>query len=146
MSGSTLEEVRTRAAAFLEEKRGKQFTDHVIDLFLKADQEYALFAKLQKGDIETKGILSNMKLTDTECRQYLGMLIYAIDFRSQHTVTHTITTTSISCSVARHMGITPERTERIRYGAMLHDLGKIGIPVRRQRLSKRNHWKRYDAR
>ena len=127
--GSTLEEVRTRAAAFLEEKRGKQFTDHVIDLFLKADQEHALFAKLQKGDIETKGILSNMELTDTECGQYLGMLIYAIDFRSQHTVTHTITTTSISCSVARHMGITPERTERIRYGAMLHDLGKIGIPV-----------------
>ena len=70
-----------------------------------------------------------MELTDTECGQYLGMLIYAIDFRSQHTVTHTITTTSISCSVARHMGITPERTERIRYGAMLHDLGKIGIPV-----------------
>ena len=127
--GSTLEEVRTRAAAFLAENRGNQFTDHVTDLFLKADEEYDLFAKLQKGDIEAKGILSNMKLTDTECGQYLGMLIYAIDFRSQHTVTHTITTTSISCSVARHMDITQERSERIRYGAMLHDLGKIGIPV-----------------
>ena len=61
--------------------------------------------------------------------KYLKMMTYAIDFRSQHTVTHTITTTNISEYCARYMGVPEDRIEYIRYGAMLHDLGKIGIPV-----------------
>lgn len=127
--GKSMEEVRTNAFSFLEEKRGIQYTDQVIDLFIKAEKEFGLFAELQEEDFKTKWILMDIVLTERECEQYLGMLIYAIDFRSQHTVTHTITTTSISCSVAQHMNIIEEKLERIRYGAMLHDLGKIGIPV-----------------
>lgn len=64
-----------------------------------------------------------------ECEEYLRMLIFSIDFRSQHTVTHTITTTCISCSIARLMGMEEQQIHNIYYGALLHDLGKIGIPV-----------------
>ena len=44
-------------------------------------------------------------------------------------MTHTITTTRISCCAARHMGLSGEQIHNIYYGALLHDLGKIGIPV-----------------
>lgn len=55
-------------------------------------------------------------------------MTYAIDFRSPHTVTHRITTTVISSELARiFTGSGPEVNDII-CGAMLHDLGKIGIP------------------
>ena len=57
------------------------------------------------------------------------MLIFTIDFRSRHTVTHTITTTTISAELAKRMGMNEEECNQIICGSMLHDLGKIGIPV-----------------
>lgn len=56
------------------------------------------------------------------------MLIYAIDFRSSHTVTHTITTTVISSELAGRLCRDKSELNDIFCGAMLHDLGKIGIP------------------
>ena len=55
------------------------------------------------------------------------MMTYAIDFQSPHTVTHTITTTVISSELARIFTGRAEVNDII-CGAMLHDLGKIGIP------------------
>ena len=59
----------------------------------------------------------------------MNMVIYTIDFRSRHTVTHTMTTTSISYELAKRMGVTGQDLSDIYFGALLHDLGKIGIPV-----------------
>lgn len=64
-----------------------------------------------------------------EREAYLRMIVYAIDFRSPHTVTHTITTTQISVEIAKALGMDGAWLRRIWYGALLHDLGKIGIPV-----------------
>ncbi len=55
-------------------------------------------------------------------------MIYAIDFRSQHTVTHTITTTSISTNTARIIGMSDDQVQRIYYGALLHDLRENRYP------------------
>ena len=57
------------------------------------------------------------------------MLVSLIDFRSYFTVTHTITTCTISLELARLLSLSSEQTKKIYYGAMMHDLGKIGIPI-----------------
>ena len=57
------------------------------------------------------------------------MIIFAIDFRSRYTVIHTITTTSISKQLAVLFGFDEAKVDKVRQGALLHDLGKIGIPV-----------------
>ena len=57
------------------------------------------------------------------------MLTYVIDFRSSHTVTHTITTTVISEELAVRMLDSGNDIRDVICAAMLHDLGKIGIPV-----------------
>ncbi len=67
--------------------------------------------------------------THEEIRSYLRMIIFTIDFRSRHTVTHTMTTTSISNELAFRAGLDAEYRNQIIAGAILHDLGKIGIPV-----------------
>lgn len=67
--------------------------------------------------------------TPEEIRDYLMMLVYTIDFRSRHTVTHTITTTRVSWELSGLMGLDEKYRHQIAYGAVLHDVGKVGIPV-----------------
>lgn len=117
------------AVEYLDKRRPGQFSDEVTASFLQAQNEFSIYDKLKEESIDFYEVYPGVTLTEDECMKYLRMMTYAIDFRSQHTVTHTITTTSISSSCARYMGISVDRIERIRYGAMLHDLGKIGIPV-----------------
>ncbi|WP_349773228.1 HD-GYP domain-containing protein [Lacrimispora xylanisolvens] len=52
-----------------------------------------------------------------------------IDFRSHYTVTHTITTTSISYELGKLLSYPEDRLNVILCGALLHDLGKIAVPV-----------------
>lgn len=52
----------------------------------------------------------------------------ALDLRDHSTEEHTERVTELSCSLARRLGVTDTQLEDIRRGAMLHDIGKIGIP------------------
>lgn len=69
-----------------------------------------------------------LPMTTTQALHFLRMLIYAADFRSEHTVTHTINTKAISVELARRCGLPDETVQKIRLAALLHDLGKIAIP------------------
>ena len=50
------------------------------------------------------------------------------EFRDNETSLHTSRVGEIAAAIAIHMGISPEETERLRYAARLHDIGKIAIP------------------
>lgn len=113
---------------YLKKVRDLEFTAEVIDLYIEADSRFRLYDNLVKTP-DFNEILPDMIYSQTELDSYLKMLIFAIDFRSQHTVTHTITTARIGCSAAERMGCSKEGVQKIYYGALLHDLGKIGIPV-----------------
>lgn len=113
---------------YLKRHRGVCFQSNVVDLFLKTQQKAAVLEKLS-SEVGLGNAFRNAFLSEEECDAYLKMMVYAIDFRSQHTVTHTITTTSISRCTAKLIGMAEERIYNVYYGALLHDLGKIGIPV-----------------
>ncbi|WP_243008889.1 HD domain-containing protein [Clostridium sp. AM58-1XD] len=81
------------------------------------------------ADTQYYHTLSDYLLTHAQITDYLKMIIFSIDFRSRHTVTHTVTTTSISAEIAGHMGLDEDICNQIVCGALLHDIGKIGIPV-----------------
>lgn len=113
---------------YLDKVRNIKFDSFILDLFYEAERQFSMLACLEE-EKDFHKILPDVQLPREECEAYLQMLIFAIDFRSQHTVTHTITTTRISCCTASHMGLSKEQIHNIFYGALLHDLGKIGIPV-----------------
>lgn len=73
-------------------------------------------------------VLENVPFTEEERNSLLRMMTYAIDFRSPHTVTHTITTTVISAELGRIFCTSEQDVNDIICGAMFHDLGKLGIP------------------
>ena len=68
----------------------------------------------------------------------------ALDLRDKETEGHTQRVTTLSEQIAKSMGITGNELLNIRRGALLHDIGKVGVPDRI--LNKRgpltaNEWK-----
>lgn len=121
---------------FLERFREKKFSSEVVDLFLTVEKKDHVLENLRRNHEEKLNIskevfmsLGNPSYAKEEIDTYLKMIVYAIDFRSPFTVIHTITTTSISRELAVLMDLDENQVTQIYYGALLHDLGKIGIPV-----------------
>jgi putative nucleotidyltransferase with HDIG domain len=73
--------------------------------------------------------ICDAQLRRADIGKYLEMVILAIDFRSRATVSHTIATAQISRLLAEVMGFPAEDVEAIGSGALLHDIGKSGIPT-----------------
>ena len=60
--------------------------------------------------------------------QSLQTFAKTIDAKDRYTNGHSIRVAWYSREIARRMGFSPEEQERIYYVALLHDIGKIGIP------------------
>lgn len=73
--------------------------------------------------------LLSFDLGAAEALFYLKMVVYSIDFRSEHTVTHSINTISLALDIARHFRLSTTEQNDIYLGALLHDVGKIAIPT-----------------
>ncbi len=73
------------------------------------------------------GFLNASHLHEESLRTLLLMLPRAIDFRSEHTVTHTAATVEISVMLAELLNLSEDEINSISLGAMLHDIGKISV-------------------
>lgn len=54
--------------------------------------------------------------------------VHALDLRNRETAGHTARVTALTMKLATRLGVDDEMLEHIRRGALLHDIGKIGIP------------------
>ena len=59
--------------------------------------------------------------------EFVGSLANALDARDQYTAGHSNRVSELACATASAMKLAPGHVERIRIGALLHDMGKIGI-------------------
>lgn len=59
--------------------------------------------------------------------EFVGSLASALDARDQYTAGHSWRVSQLSVGVATAMNLDPFDVDRIRIGALLHDIGKIGI-------------------
>ena len=59
--------------------------------------------------------------------QFVGSLAQALDARDAYTAGHSRRVSEYSCAIAQALQISGQELETIRTGALLHDLGKIGI-------------------
>ena len=59
--------------------------------------------------------------------QFVGSLAQALDARDAYTAGHSRRVSEYSCAIAKALKISGLELETIRTGALLHDLGKIGI-------------------
>ena len=54
-----------------------------------------------------------------------------LDARDPYTAGHSERVSALSVAVGRHMALPEDEVEVLRLGALLHDIGKIGVPRRR---------------
>ena len=113
-----------------EDDKGNYLKEH-IDLFVEADRKFDFVSKIVNGTFkdELYSFFETKIITREEVISYSKMLAYSIDFRSEATVKHTITVEAISYQIAKICGLDEEKLTRIRIASVLHDIGKIGIPV-----------------
>ncbi|MGO5051937.1 HD-GYP domain-containing protein [Lachnospiraceae bacterium LCP25S3_G4] len=112
-------------------ERGIKFKKVYVDLFIRANEKVNIIQNIVTGMFKESIIQLGhaIDLSTEHAMSYLKMLVYSIDFRSEHTVTHTINTMAISVELGRRLRISNQELGKIYLGALLHDLGKIAIPI-----------------
>jgi HD-GYP domain-containing protein (c-di-GMP phosphodiesterase class II) len=59
--------------------------------------------------------------------EFVGSLANALDARDRYTAGHSWRVSQLSCAIASAMQLAPADFDRLRIGALLHDIGKIGV-------------------
>jgi putative nucleotidyltransferase with HDIG domain len=73
-------------------------------------------------------VVKNIRQIDTEQYQQLELLTRALEYKDHNTKEHSDRVVGLSVAVAREMGLSGKSIKYIKRGALLHDIGKVGIP------------------
>lgn len=92
----------------------------IIVFFLLA---YAKTSKSIRLEKESNEKIENMN------HKIISALVRTIDAKDRYTNGHSLRVAEYSKEIARRMGKTPKEQETIYYAGLLHDVGKIRIPV-----------------
>lgn len=111
--------------------RNIKFSGKALDLFFKAEAKYEITKHLADGSYQNEltKVLSLKTFSENYKKGFLEMLVYTIDFRSEHTVVHAMSTVNFAKQLGRLMRLSGMNVRNLYYGALLHDLGKIAIPL-----------------
>ena len=112
----------------------------VLDIFnrtaLNPDQDWFNFLETLGGQaaitIDNTTLLEDLHRTNVELTLAYDTTLEgwskALDLRDKETENHTQRVTELTVMIAQSMGISDDELVHIRRGALLHDIGKMGIP------------------
>ncbi|HKM34714.1 MAG TPA: HD domain-containing phosphohydrolase [Lachnospiraceae bacterium] len=108
-----------------------KFSAAAIELFQTAQSKYHFMEKLKTNEYmeEMAALFDQEVFSEKQKKGFLGMLVYSIDFRSQQTVFHTMSTRAFALEIGRLIRVSPMDLQILYYGSLLHDIGKIAIPL-----------------
>lgn len=125
--------LRTKKIPIEMEKldRTRCFSKENLQLFYETEQEFKIQKRLLDGSYinDTEKYLYRTAFAEDELRKFIRMVAFLIDFRSESTVTHTITMVSAAVTLAKLMNLEQQKLDEIYTGAYIHDLGKVAIPL-----------------
>ena len=112
----------------------------VLELFhrsqLNPDEEWLSFLDALAGQaaiaIESTTLFDDLQRANAELSHAYNSTIegwsQALDLRDKETEGHTQRVTKITLELAQAMGLSDDELVHIRRGALLHDIGKMGVP------------------
>ncbi|MDT8898347.1 GAF domain-containing protein [Thermanaerothrix sp. 4228-RoL] len=112
----------------------------VLELFqrqaIERDDEWREFLDVLAGQlgiaIHNATLLANLQQTTQALLRAYDATIegwsYALDLRDKETEGHTQRVTELALRLARALGLSGEALVHLRRGALLHDIGKMGVP------------------
>ncbi|MCM1264452.1 MAG: HD domain-containing protein, partial [Butyrivibrio sp.] len=109
---------------------GSKLSEEGLNLFYQVAKKYDIFEQMKTGEYkkELEYIIDFMLFSNEDKKKLLEMLMYCTGFRSEASVVDTITTVSICDELAGRLHLTDEESEKLYYGALLHDLGMLVVP------------------
>ncbi len=103
----------------------RTFSEHQLELARTLAYQIALA-------VANAHLYQSMKRSNEELRRAYDATLEgwarALELRDENTEGHTRRVTEIALRLARRMGFTGGELEQLRRGALLHDIGKMGIP------------------
>jgi len=101
-----------------------------------ADEEWLYFLEMLAGQaaiaIDDAALFHNLELANVELIQSYDATIegwaYALDLRDEATEGHSRRVADMAVELAVQMGVKGEALSHLKRGALLHDIGKMGIP------------------
>ena len=108
----------------------KPFRKNVAMQRIKRVLELSYLQKHLKQEVEkqTAVAIERQKKVERMALQMVQALANTIDAKDAYTNGHSTRVAKYSVMLARKMGYTDEKLERLYFAALLHDIGKIGIP------------------
>ena len=125
ISGGTAEKFKS----YLIANRDKKYLDYIVDMWVTSGINIDTVFNHIDHDKVFNRVFRHTPMTHEEVDGYIKMIIRSIDFRSSQTVIHTVAATCIAGKIAEFLEIVPFDVEKIMTAAVLHDIGKIGIPT-----------------
>lgn len=116
---------------YFTKQQNIRFSTESFEMFQFAQSKYHFMEKLKTDEYkhEMADLFDGVSFSERQKKGFLEMLVYAIDFRSQQTVFHTISTRAFALEIGRFMRVSPMDLQILYYGSLLHDIGKIVIPL-----------------
>lgn len=103
---------------------------------LPADADWMDFAQALASQaaiaIDNAGMFAELQQANAELRKAYDRTIegwaQALDLRDEETEGHSRRVTAMTVELARESGVTGDALRYVRWGALLHDIGKMGMP------------------
>jgi len=90
------------------------------------------FAGQAAAALRNASLFEGLRRADEELlRSYdtsIEVISKTLDLRDHETEGHSLRVAALAAELGREMGMGPEELQRLRRGALLHDVGKIGVP------------------
>jgi HD-GYP domain-containing protein (c-di-GMP phosphodiesterase class II) len=125
------QEESRRDKSFFTKSRGTVFSEDSFKLFTKSEEKFGILRKVTDGSYrdELYEFLDAHKVSEADRLAYFNMLVYTIDFRSEATVIHTMSTVNFAQQLGKKLKLSAKELYNLHYGALLHDLGKLSVPI-----------------
>ena len=114
----------------LKNGAGKNFDPKDVEDFIAANEKYKILESIRDNTyrLDVKNFFDTPEISENLLMPIINMLAYEIDFKSEQTVVHTITTQLLARALGKEFGLTRKELKELECAACIHDLGKIKIP------------------
>jgi len=114
----------------LKNGAGRNFDPKDVDDFIRAEEKYNIIESLRDGTykVDVINYFNDPERIERLISPIVDMLAIEVDFKSEQTVIHTITITTLTEILGKKLGLSDDEIWETAFAARIHDLGKINIP------------------
>lgn len=114
-----------------QKQAGSKLSSEGLYTFYQCEQKYGMFEKIKSGEYkkELADIVEYMLFSNEDKKKLLEMLTYCRGFKSEGMVVDNVTTICICNDIAEEMMLPPSERETLYYGALIHDIGMLALPL-----------------